>query len=94
MHLSNVHDANFATALELGRRLGHKIPSENEIYILAIEVEDNFTFAETMTARLEALFPIIADEIFEEMLGLLRNGPGMASWEKGRAGVALKQGVV
>ena len=31
MHLNNVHDANFATAMELGRRMGAHIPDEEEI---------------------------------------------------------------
>ena len=72
MNLSNVHDANFATALELGRRLGHKIPPERAIHIIAIEVEDNITFAETMTPILETAYPLISKEIFTEILQLIR----------------------
>jgi len=72
MHLSNVHDTNFATALELGRRLGHKIPSDNEIHIFAVEIQDNSTFAEAMTPILETAYPLISEEIFKEVLRLIQ----------------------
>jgi hydrogenase maturation protease len=71
MNLSNVHDTNFATALELGRRLGHKIPPEREIHIFAVEVQDNITFAETMTSLLESAYPVISEEIFREVVRLI-----------------------
>jgi hydrogenase maturation protease len=72
MNLNNVHDANFATALELGRRLGHKIPPENEIHIFAVEVQDNTTFAEAMTPLLETAYPLVSEEIFKEVLQLIQ----------------------
>jgi hydrogenase maturation protease len=72
MNLNNIHDTNFATALELGRRLGHKIPPETEIHIFAIEVQDNITFAEVMTPPLESAYPIISEEIFKEVLHLFQ----------------------
>ena len=54
IHLSNIHDANFATALELGRRMGRPLPSDREIHILAVEVEENATFGEALSPRLAA----------------------------------------
>lgn len=72
MHLSNIHDANFATALELGRRLGHKIPPDHEIHIFAVEVKDNATFSERMTPPLESAYPVISNEIFKEVLRLIQ----------------------
>ncbi len=74
MNLSSIHDTNFATALELGRRLGHKIPPEGEIHIFAVEVQDNLTFAETMTPPLESAYPAICEEIFKEVAHLIRKG--------------------
>lgn len=54
---SGVHDVNLATTIELGRRLGMKMPDGVEIF--AIEVEDNTTFREgccpAVTAAVEAL---------------------------------------
>ncbi len=72
MNLGNVHDANLATALELGRRLGLRVPAEEEIHVFAVEVEDNLTFSERMSAPLEEAFPACAEEIGAEVADLLR----------------------
>ena len=67
MNLSNVHDANFATALELGRRMGFHLPADADIRVFAVEVEDTLTFDEAMTPSLEAAYATFAGEIFEEL---------------------------
>jgi hydrogenase maturation protease len=72
MNLSNIHDANFATALELGRRLGMTIPSENETHIFAVEIIDNLTFSEQLTDDLERSYPAYSKEIFREIRSLIR----------------------
>jgi hydrogenase maturation protease len=74
MHLNNVHDANFATALELGRRMGMKLPSWGNIHILAVEVQDNETFSEVMTGPLEQAYPVYSIEIFSEIEEILVGG--------------------
>jgi len=71
MHLSSVHDANFMTALELGRMLGLPLPTDDEIHIFAVEVDDNITFDERMTDALEAAFDQIAREIGDEVAALI-----------------------
>ncbi len=71
MNLSNVHDANLATSLELGRRLGMRVPAEPEVHAFAVEVEDNLTFAERMSEPLERLFPEYASEILAEVAALV-----------------------
>jgi len=71
MNLSNIHDTNFATAMELGRRLGHRIAPEDDVFIFAVEVEDNVTFSETMTIGLEAAYPTVREEILREVTALL-----------------------
>ncbi len=71
IHLTNIHDANFATALSLGRLLGMKLPSDQDIHIFAVEVLDNFTFSDKMTDRLERTYSIYSDEIFCEVRALL-----------------------
>ncbi|MBE0647776.1 MAG: hydrogenase maturation protease [Bacteroidales bacterium] len=43
LHLSNLHDINFLTALELGRRTGMRIPST--IIIIAIEIVEDREFS-------------------------------------------------
>ena len=72
MNLNNVHDTNFATALELGRRLGMKLPADEAIHIFAIEVEENRTFSEQLTPRVQAAFEEISLEIGREVEALLR----------------------
>jgi hydrogenase maturation protease len=73
MNLANVHDANFTTALELGRRLGSHIPSPENIHIFAIEVVDNATFSESMTPELESAYPEYSCEIIQQALRLLQD---------------------
>jgi len=70
-HLTSLHDANFATALELGRRLGVPLPQPEEIHIFAVEVQDDITFSERMTAALENGFPAYSAAILERVLTLL-----------------------
>ncbi len=77
MNLNNVHDANFATALQLGRSLGVHVPSDDEIHILAVEVDDNLTFSETMTPVLEEAYPELLEEIGAELRTILAT-PGPA----------------
>jgi hydrogenase maturation protease len=57
MNLTNVHDANFTTALELGRHMGTRVPAPAEVYIFAVEIADNLTFSESLTPELEAAYP-------------------------------------
>jgi hydrogenase maturation protease len=71
MNLTNVHDANFTTALELGRRMGTPLPDPDGIHIFAVEIADNTTFSETMTPELEASYPHYSGEIMEEVMKLL-----------------------
>jgi hydrogenase maturation protease len=73
-NLNNVHDANFATALELGRRLGHRIPAARDTHIFAVEVRDNITFSERLTPDLEAAYPALCESIYEEVRALLGGG--------------------
>jgi hydrogenase maturation protease len=71
MNLSNVHDANFATALELGRHMGMTIPPERETHIFAVEILDNLTFSERLTDDLERTYPAYSEEIFRELRSLI-----------------------
>jgi hydrogenase maturation protease len=63
LHLTNVHDTNFATALELGRRLGMVLPSADDTHVFAVEVLDAATFDERMTEALERAYPACLDGI-------------------------------
>ena len=71
MHLNNIHDVNFATALELGRRMGVSLPSGEDIHIFAVEVQDNETFSEVMTGVLERSYPVYLGGILMEIEEIL-----------------------
>ena len=51
LHLSNLHDINFLTALELGEKLG--IPMPEEIHIIAIEIVEDQVFGTSFTPVIE-----------------------------------------
>ncbi len=71
MNLTNVHDANFTTALELGHRLGLRLPDPSQVHVFAVEIVDNTTFSETMSPELEAAYPALRAEIRSAVLRLL-----------------------
>jgi hydrogenase maturation protease len=73
IHLANIHDANFATTLSLGRLMGMKLPSDQDIHIFTVEVLDIFTFSEKMTDSLEEIYPRYSEEILCEVKEFLRN---------------------
>jgi len=62
MNLRNVHDANFATTLALGRHMGMHLPADRGCHVVAVEIADNMTFSESLSPALEAALPrIVAD---------------------------------
>jgi hydrogenase maturation protease len=64
-HASSPHDVNFATALELGKRLGLALPQQ--IIILAVEVTDVTTFSEHCTTEVEQAIPICVAKVLQEL---------------------------
>jgi hydrogenase maturation protease len=71
VHLTNVHDTNLATSLELGRRLGVPLPRGRDIHIFAVEIAEARTFSERMTDELEARLPSCTEGILERIQGLM-----------------------
>lgn len=69
-YLSSIHDANFATVLELGRRLGLPVPRDDEIHIFAIEIVAHEEFGEGLSPELAAAYPRLREEIGEELARL------------------------
>lgn len=67
LHLTNVHDVNLATAIELGHKLGMNLPDAADIEILGVEVDDVETFSERMTPALERAYPALAEAILAEV---------------------------
>jgi len=66
-HAATPHDVNFATALELGKRLGLALPQQ--IVIFAIEVEDVTTFSERCTPEVEPVIPVCVEKVIQELNG-------------------------
>jgi hydrogenase maturation protease len=71
MNLRNVHDTNFATALELGRIIGMVVPDDAENHIFAVEIAVNDTFAEELSRPLADAYPELVEEIIGEICELL-----------------------
>ena len=71
MNLGCVHDANFTTALELGRQMGVTVPRPEDVHIFAVEIADNATFSERMTLELETAYDDFSPEIVREAIALL-----------------------
>ncbi len=66
-HAASPHDVNFATALELGKRLGLALP--REIVIFAVEVADASTFSEECTPEVKGAIPVCVEMIIQELDG-------------------------
>lgn len=71
MHLNNVHDANFATAMELGRQMGVHVPDDAHIHVLAVEISENLTFSDHLSPQVQTALPELIDEMREEIRALL-----------------------
>ena len=58
------HGIDIATAVELGQRVGYKMPEHISLY--AVEVKDNSTFSEDCTQEIEKKIPVIAKRIMKQ----------------------------
>ncbi len=72
MNLRNVHDANFATSMALGRQMGTHLPADEECHIVAVEIEENMTFSEDLTPALQTALPSLQAEIEAHVLAILK----------------------
>ena len=59
------HRVDLRTAIELGKKLGYKLPKIIDIY--AIEVKDNTTFCEELTPAIEAKISSIVTRIMNDI---------------------------
>ncbi len=70
--LISPHDADFASTISLGKKLGMNMPSD--VRILAMEVEDNITFAEKCTPKVQAAIPQMVKSVKNLIQQLLNTG--------------------
>jgi len=69
LHLSNLHDVNFLTALEMGRKLGIKVP--REIQIIAIEVAEDQVFSNEFSPQIKLRYTHIEEKVGSLVLRIL-----------------------
>ena len=67
LHLSSLHDVSFLTAIEMGGKIGLKIP-EN-IHIIAIEIVEDTVFGESFSPELQEKY----DEIFNSVKNFMQS---------------------
>ncbi len=72
LHLSNIHDVSFLTAIQLGKMLGYQIPES--IFIIAIEIVEDKIFGNEFSPILKKKYPIIFQEVLEFIRPLILNG--------------------
>ncbi|MBE0480713.1 MAG: hydrogenase maturation protease [Dehalococcoidia bacterium] len=64
-HLSSVHDLDFPTALDFGRRVGLSLP--REIIIFGVEGSDTSSFSEECTPEVRKAIPRCVELVLEEL---------------------------
>lgn len=69
LHSGSTHDLSLHSALELGRRLGMKLPGDQDLTILAIEVDDVLTLGETCTPAVTEAIPLAVEIILAKLKG-------------------------
>jgi len=69
LHLSNLHDANFLTVLEIGKKLNMSLPSE--ILIIAIEILEDRIFSDHFSKEMDEKYPAIYQEVYEILRSIL-----------------------
>jgi hydrogenase maturation protease len=72
LHLSNIHDLDFLTALELGRRTGMQVPAA--VTIIAVEIVEDRVFSREFSPEIEEAYPEIlkaVQKLFDTKLASL-----------------------
>ncbi|MCK9423052.1 MAG: hydrogenase maturation protease [Bacteroidales bacterium] len=65
LHLSNIHDIDFLTALELGKRTGMRLPFK--IRIIAIEIIEDRVFSTDFSPQIRKCYPKILRKVQESI---------------------------
>lgn len=67
LHSGSTHDLSLPGALALGRGIGMVLPEDENIVIIAIEVEDVLTFGEECTPVVAATIPGAVEMVLAEL---------------------------
>jgi len=74
LHLSNIHDIDFLTALKLGQKAGMKIPER--MTILAVEIVEDRVFSNDFSESIQSRYPGILQEVRKRLCTFLCGGLG------------------
>jgi hydrogenase maturation protease len=66
LHSSSTHDLSLPGALALGRALGMKLPREEAIVLIAVEVDDILTFGPVCTPAVTSAIPFAVEAVLAE----------------------------
>jgi hydrogenase maturation protease len=66
-HSGSSHDLTLPAALDLGRRVGMALPRDEDISILAVEVDDVLTFGEECTPAVAAAIPAVVQMVGDDI---------------------------
>jgi hydrogenase maturation protease len=69
LHSGSTHDLSLVGALALGRGMGMQLPPDKEFVIIAIEVEEVWTFGEECTLAVVEAIPRAVDAVLAELEG-------------------------
>jgi hydrogenase maturation protease len=69
-HSGSSHDLTLSGALTLGRRLAMELPDDENLDILAVEVEDVLSFGEECTPAVTAAIPRVVQTILDEIAAM------------------------
>jgi hydrogenase maturation protease len=67
LHSGCTHDLSLPGALSLGRRLGMQVPSDQDLTILAVEVQDVLTLGGTCTPAVVRAIPHAVEAMLAEV---------------------------
>ncbi len=67
LHAGSTHDLSLPGALTLGRSLGLALPRDEDMVIIAVEVEDVLTFGEECRPAAAAAIPRAAEAVLREL---------------------------
>lgn len=66
----DLHSTNISSAIDYSRMCGLKVPKE--IYFIGIEIEDNYTFKESLTNTIQTKIENIYDEVNNKVEKILK----------------------
>jgi len=67
LHSGSTHDLSLTGALALGRGMGMQLPADKDFVIIAVEVEEVWTFGEECTPAVAEAIPRVVEAVLAEL---------------------------